>query len=106
LKKDSEVMDEHIPCILDQLWDNETKCRVNKAATQSITPQKGKFDTSTSVLQKRKAIVIASPMEWPLKLVTSCCEESGIDHNGMSKKEMISAIADIFDRAAAVMQKE
>ena len=112
---DELVAKEDIPSLLDIFWQTELDRRAKKSK-EPTTPAKVTSPTSdTPVIplkkQKTEPVVqpvaspvdtvnklsfIDSPMDWPIKLLKNCCEESGIDYTEMSKKQMVSALATFF----------
>ena len=115
LMNDELVAKEDIPSLLDIFWQTELDRRAKKSK-EPTTPAKVTSPTSdTPVIplkkQKTEPVVqpvaspvdtvnklsfIDSPMDWPIKLLKNCCEESGIDYTEMSKKQMVSALATFF----------
>jgi hypothetical protein len=116
LMNDKLVAKEDIPSLLDVFWQTELDRRAKKSK-EPTTPAKVTSPTSdTSGIPRHltkkqktepvqsaspvdtvdKLSFIDSPMEWPIKLLKNCCEESGIDYNEMSKKQMVSALATFF----------
>lgn len=120
LMNDELVAKEDIPSLLDVFWQTELDRRAKKSkepTKEPTTPAKVTSPTSdTSGIPRHltkkqktepvqsaspvdtvdKLSFIDSPMEWPIKLLKNCCEESGIDYNEMSKKQMVSALATFF----------